>query len=136
MACSSVPIARLTATGTAVAAAVGALVGPAVLDGFPLPARLFFGGLGGPVIGALIGVVASALGCAAAVVVRASGQRLALQRIAFTVVGTAAAVALAVWSLSPEVTGTWWLVVGLGVVTASAGTALARRFLVEPPSRR
>lgn len=127
----------LVAAGTATAAAVGAVLGPVLLtDGFPLPARLFYGGLGGLVTGALIGAVASLLGCAAAAVVRQGGRGLPLQRGAFTLVGTVATLALSEWALPPLANGPRLLVLaGLAVVTVTAGTALSRRLPVAPGAR-
>ena len=125
------PFGRLTAAGTVIAAAVGTLIGPVNLDAFPLSTRMFHGALGGLVIGALVGVLASTLACTAAAVLRAAGQRLSVQRFTFTVVGTLAALAFSPWSLSPLDTRTGLpMTVALGLVTATAGTALARRFLV------
>ncbi len=126
----------MTAAGTVIAAAVGTLIGPFTLDAFPLSAQLFYGSLGGLVIGALVGGLASALACTAAAVLRAAGQRLSVQRGAFTVVGTLAALAFSLWSLSTLDTRTRLLMtVALGLITATAGTALARRFLIGLDTR-
>ena len=127
----------LVAAGTATAAAVGAVLGPVLLtDGFALPARLFYGGLGGLVTGALIGALASVLACAAAAVVQRDGRRLTLQRSAFTLVGTVVALALSVWALPPlEPVPRLLVLTGLAVVTAGAGTALPRHYLVAPDAR-
>ena len=125
---------RLFAGSTAIAAVVGAVLGPLALSDFELSARLFLGGLGGVFVGAVIGALAGTAGLLAARLAGAAGLRA--QRYAFTAVGTATALALA-WTCRVPAgpLATTLTMLALAALTLLSGSLLSARHIVraQPP---
>ncbi|MGX5653781.1 hypothetical protein ACWKWC_03320 [Geodermatophilus nigrescens] len=122
---------RLIGAGSAVAAACGMVVGPLGIADFPVDARLLFGGVGGLLVGAGIGALATVTGlltaCALAVVGVAGGG----QRAGFVLMGSAVALSAA-WHARPLIMTPpqqLWVMLSLAIVTVGAGSLLARRYV-------
>ena len=122
---------RLIAASSAVAALCGLVVGPLTLTGFLLPARLFYGGVGGLVVGGFIGAVAALTGLLMATSLRAFGARsVGMQRAAFVMAGSATALSAAWWGRWPMTPlAELALMVSLAVVTLGAATLLGKRYI-------
>jgi hypothetical protein len=87
---------RLMAASSAVAALCGLVVGSLAFSDLLLPARLFYGGIGGLLVGGFIGAGAALTGLLTAILLRTCGARSAgVQRAAFVVAGGAAALSVA-----------------------------------------
>jgi len=125
-----VPAGRLFAGSVAIAAAVGAVLGPLSLTGFELSARLFLGGLGGLFLGAVTGALAGTAGLLAARSTGAAGVRA--HRVAFTAAGSAVALALA-WTARVPAGGlaATLTMLASAAVTLAGGGLLASRCIVE-----
>ena len=122
---------RVVGAGAAVAGLCGAVVGTILFDGVSLGARLFFGGLFGLVLGALIGAASALTGALAAATTRLGGGRDAIgRRVAFVAVDTATALVLSWWVLLPlSSSSRLLLLVPLTAVTALAGSVIGRRYI-------
>jgi hypothetical protein len=122
---------RLFTGSVAVAAAVGAVLGPLSLTDLGLSAALVLGGLGGLLFGAVTGALAATAGLLAARSASAAGARA--QRVACTAAGTAVALALA-WTARVPASGlaTTLTVLALAAVTLLSGGLLAARCIVDP----
>ena len=120
---------RLFAGSAAIAAVVGAVLGPLALSDVELSARLFLGGLGGLFVGAVIGALAGTAGLLAARLAGAAGLRA--QRYAFTAAGTAAALGLA-WTcrVPANPLATVLTMLALAALTLLCGSQLAARHIV------
>lgn len=122
---------RLIAASSAMAALCGVIVGSLALSDISLPARLFYGGIGGLLVGGFIGAVAALTGLLAAILLRAFGARsVGIQRAAFVVAGGATALSAAWWGRSPMTSPAQVaLMVSLAVVSLGVGTLLGRRYI-------
>ena len=95
---------RTIFVSAAIAGATGAATGAISLGSpFDLAAKLFFGGLGGLLVGATFGALASGSALLLTWLLKQSGVRkLSILRIAFVLCGTAIALALATLGLPPQ----------------------------------
>ena len=120
---------RLFAGSVAIAAVVGAVLGPLWLADLEPAARAFLGGVGGLVVGGVIGALAGTAGLLAARLAGHAG--LSACRWAFTGVGSTTALALAWASRVPaDPLETTVTMVALAAVTLLAGRCLAWRLIV------
>lgn len=131
------PPCRLVGAGSALAAACGMVVGPLAIPDFPLDARLFYGGVGGLVVGAGLGALAAVTGLLMACALRAVGVAGGGQRAGFVLTGSAVALGAAWWGRPPMTPlPQLGLMLSLAIVTLGAGTLLARRYVgMTDPSR-
>jgi hypothetical protein len=95
---------RTILISAAIAGATGAATGAiSVGSAFDLAAELFFGGLGGLLVGATFGALASGLALLVTWLLRQSGVReLSILRVAFVLCGTVIILTLATLGLPPQ----------------------------------
>lgn len=126
---------RTILSGAVIAGTTGAVIGPFLAgEGFAPPAAVFYGGLAGLTLGAVVGLTSTLLAVAAARVARSTGAAgVTTQRFAFTAVGTLIAVLLAYWTLPPlghlRRSG---LTLALGLTAVAGGRYLSRRWTQTP----
>jgi hypothetical protein len=109
------------------------VVGSVVFDDVPVAARLFYGGMFGLVLGALIGAASALTGALlAALARRGDGRNVTSQRATFVVAGTATAL-VSSWAVLPPLSrqATVLLLVSLTAVTLLAGAMIGRRYIPE-----